>query len=32
MTRNPRRVRDRLQDIHDAISNVKSDLGGMGKD
>ena len=32
MTRNPRRVRDRIQDMLEAIGNVKSDLGDMSRD
>lgn len=31
MTRNPRRVHDRIQDMLEAIGNVKSDLGEMGQ-
>jgi uncharacterized protein with HEPN domain len=32
MTRNSRRVHDRIQDILEAIGNVKSDLGETGKE
>lgn len=31
MTRNPRRVADRIQDMLEAIGNVASDLGDMSK-
>jgi uncharacterized protein with HEPN domain len=32
MTRNPRRVADRIQDMLEAIGNAESDLGGMSRD
>jgi len=32
MSRKPRRVPDRIQDMLEAIRNAESDIAGMGKD
>lgn len=32
MTRNPRRIPDRIRDMLEAIENVTSDIGGMSKE